>query len=511
VTQKWIDPPKEKEADIWNDLRLYTIDQLVRTLQMEVNKATETAGHYVETLAISLQDITQSPELEFKGEPVQSLYSCLLDRLYGLNFEKYPKPLSENNLDAHLINIVRISSDYFTRQLVKSPPPGNSSSETGFIKVIPSPPSVPVGGNTTHQLPPRRYVLVSVSVDTVSVEGQLVVWQISVYISGQPAAAAAAADNKDPDYECLMLPHQLREKRPEVLADMGFTYDWEQEIFFHHGTEFGRRRVDLERIGLEKFTNYLDEIRSGLNGIEPNNGLILLFETGEDFALVQQLLSRHGYNNLFLDVVKGVTCLDNYLRVTRTVRPAAYTWPTYRFQVGKGGHWSASVSCGDYPPKRIEAETKPECIYRICESLLGSPPEFDNFMKWYSYPVDHSETSRMSSCLDKILELLPLQNYIERQLYTKRVPVVLEGIYAARNEVEAAHPHKACAHQTIRRLISLGFTLDVLQKGFRTKSHFEIPSIIFLHDVNEVQKLRTHRQTNEIIRIIKRYFHHRRF
>jgi hypothetical protein len=110
-------------------------------------------------------------------------------------------------------------------------------------------------------------------------------------------------------------------------------------------------------------------------------------------------------------------------------------------------------------------------------------------MKWYSYPVDHSETSRMSSCLDKILELLPLQNHIERQLYTKRVPVVLEGIYAARNEVEAAQPHKTCAHQTIRRLIFLGFTLDV----------------------NEVQKLRTHRQTNEIIRIIKRYFHHHRF
>jgi hypothetical protein len=67
--------------------------------------------------------------------------------------------LSENNLDAHLINIVRISSDYFTRQLVKSPvnPPGSSNSsvqgQTGFIKLM-SPPSVPVGGNTTHQLLP---------------------------------------------------------------------------------------------------------------------------------------------------------------------------------------------------------------------------------------------------------------------------------------------------------------------------------------------------------------------
>jgi hypothetical protein len=92
----------------------------------------------------------------------------------------------------------------------------------------------------------------------------------------------------------------------------------------------------LERIGLEKFTNYLDEIRSGLNGNEPNNGLVLLFETGEDFAPgAAASLSCHGYN-LFLDVVKGVTCLDNYLRVTQTVRPAAYTRPTYRFQVGKG-------------------------------------------------------------------------------------------------------------------------------------------------------------------------------
>jgi hypothetical protein len=33
---------------------------------MEVNKPQKTAAHYVETLAISLQDITQSPELEFK-------------------------------------------------------------------------------------------------------------------------------------------------------------------------------------------------------------------------------------------------------------------------------------------------------------------------------------------------------------------------------------------------------------------------------------------------------------
>jgi hypothetical protein len=100
-------------------------------------------------------------------------------------------------------------------------------------------------------------------------------------------------------------------------------------------------------------------------------------------------------------------------------------------------------------------------------------------MKWYSYPVDHSETSRMSSCLDKILELLPLQNHIERQLYTKRVPVVLEGIYAARNEVEAAQPHKACAHQTIRRLISLGFTLASCRKASEQNLTLRFQALFF--------------------------------
>jgi hypothetical protein len=128
-------------------------------------------------------------------------------------------------------------------------------------------------------------------------------------------------------------------------------------------------------------------------------------------------------------VVKGVTCLDHYLRVTRPGRPAAYSWPSYQYRVGEGGRWTACVSTAGSAPRRIEAETKPECIYNICESLLGTPPGFNNFIKWYSYPVGHSETSRMTSTLEHVLELLPLQNHIDRQLFTNRVPIVLEVFY----------------------------------------------------------------------------------
>lgn len=73
----------------------------------------------------------------------------------------------------------------------------------------------------------------------------------------------------------------------------------------------------------------LQEIRGGLRGAGSNNGLVLLFETGEDLALVQQLLSRHSHD-IFLDVVKGVACLDHYLRVSRPGRAAAYSWPSYQ-------------------------------------------------------------------------------------------------------------------------------------------------------------------------------------
>ena len=63
---------------------------------------------------------------------------------------------------------------------------------------------------------------------------------------------------------------------------------------------------------------------------------------------------------------------------------------------------------------------------------------------------------------------------------------LFQGVYAARSEVEAARPHNACARQTIRRLVSLGFTLDVLKKSFGADPKYEIPSSVFLQDMTEV-------------------------
>ena len=94
-------------------------------------------------------------------------------------------------------------------------------------------------------------------------------------------------------------------------------------------------------------------------------------------------------------------------------------------QVGEGGKWTATITNSNNISK-LDAVTKPECVYKICEGLLGSPPSFLNFIKWFCYPVHHPEISRMTANLEHILELLPLQNFIDRQLFTNRVQVTLE-------------------------------------------------------------------------------------
>lgn len=440
------------------DLCHYMTERLIQVYGQEESAAEVTATHYMEMLTrAGFDNYTALREM-----PGTLLYGHLLGGLHSLAYEQVPKALV-NHLETHLINTARLTLDYFTL------------SET-----------VPVGGNTVNQLPARCYILVAVAVDTVLLEDRSVVWQISLHIPDLP-------DQEDPDYECLMLPHALWERGAAVLADQGFTY--ERGLYFHQGPEFGRRRVDSEAEGLEKLTNYLNEIRGGLHGAGPNNGLVLILETGEDLALVQQLLTLHGHN-LFLDVVKGVTCLDHYRQVTQ--QAASYSGPTFQYRVGQGGCWTARVAgCP------LRAETKPECIYLICQNLLGASPDFNNFIRWYSYPLNHSQTSRLLSTLEHIHELLPLQHYIEQHLCE---PVVLKGIYAPRSPAEATWSHHTCARQTIRRLVSLGFTLEVLTKIFRFDPQHEIPRCVFLQNMSEVHQLQVHSQTDQLRHLIKQFF-----
>merc|ERR1719290_8147 len=87
-----------------------------------------------------------------------------------------------------------------------------------------------------------------------------------------------------------MVPGGVGEAR---LQEAGFMFNQEKGVWYHQGTEFGRRKAENEEKSVEKLVNYLEELRGGGRGAGLNNGLVLLFECAEDFGLVRSLLSGH--------------------------------------------------------------------------------------------------------------------------------------------------------------------------------------------------------------------------
>lgn len=360
----------------------------------------------------------------------------------------------------------------------------------------------PMVDNTSHQLPPRQYILVSVSVDTVPIKGLPTVWQISVNIP-------TLVNNGDPDYECLILPTVLKDETDSsIWAEFQFTHNPECELIYHHSTEFGRRKVETEENGIDNLVNYLEEIRCGLHGSSANNGLILLFESSEDFALLNQLISKHCHH-IFPDPIKAVVCLDNFLRLTQANLSNTYGNPIYIFRPSNGNekHWSARVIIDGDTARQINAISKPEIIYKICKDRLGATPDFDNFFKNYCYPVNHIKINEMLSTSTHILELLPLYDYVAQHLFEKKQQLALQGIfYTANAHTISQSPNKHCARQTIRQLLSFGYTLASMEKLFRTNPYYDLPIAIFLQNTTTVQSLIIWLQSNVIRNLIKQYF-----
>ena len=115
----------------------------------------------------------QAPQPENPDEPPETVYGHLLNCLREISFEKYPIILTDN-IDGHTVSIVRFILDHFSKPKSPTPPVESRKSSP-----VPGEEAVPLGGNTSCQLPRKKYVLVSVSVDTIPVDTGLAIWQVN--------------------------------------------------------------------------------------------------------------------------------------------------------------------------------------------------------------------------------------------------------------------------------------------------------------------------------------------
>jgi len=361
----------------------------------------------------------QPQQPENSDEPPETVYGYLLNFLREISFEKYPIILTDN-IDGHTVSIVRFILDHCSKP--KSPTPPVESRKSS-----PVPPAdddaVPLGGNTTSQLPRKKYVLVSVSVDTIPVDTGLAIWQICLHTPGLP-------EEEDPDFEMLMVPSGVNEMK---LQDAGFMFNVEKNVWYHQGTEFGRRKADTEEKSVERLVSYLEELRGGGRGAGLNNGLVLLFECSEDFGLVRSLLSGHS-SDIWVDTVRGVGCIDHFSRQRELLY--TYTPPYYKVCLGGDNKWLTTLNItkdGAQRQVKIEAETRAEMVYNILCFVSASPPTFENFVKWYCYPSQSITMITLAGNLELQRQLLPLQNHVDRQLFNARVQCVLEVLCSYRN------------------------------------------------------------------------------
>jgi hypothetical protein len=499
-----------------SDLANFLSVQLVKT-SMRMEDAKALAHDYTITWQRAGYDFDRLSKdvMNWVDEPVE-LYHHMLSVLRVIPYDMYPDSLKQYDLDGHLSSIVKKTLVYLnppTNPSVQPPVELQASKqnisnsefteeEPGFIgPVIPvQEEEAPPGANTRHQLPDRRYLLATVSVDTVPVEGRLMVWQVCVHVPGLP-------EEEDPEYEALMVPDAIA-GRPELLEEVGFTYNSEREEYYHQAPESGCRKAEREERCVEEFVGHLEELRNGLHPTgRGNNGLVLIFETGEDLGLVQKLLEKHRHN-IFLDTVKGVGCLDMYMMSSKAETYSMYTPPNYQYKVGRGGLWTSDVI--RYNDKTtVEAESCAEALYKVVQALLGKEtPDYNNFIKWWCYPSFSSEVNTIAGAtLEHILEMLPLQNHIQRMLRQRRIQLNMEGAYSYRNVVSGHWPCAVAAIRVVRLLVSSGLTVPVLRAKFRADTKYEIPqSVILSNKIPEVQLLRLLKQTISIRNFIKNYF-----
>ena len=241
-----------------------------------------------------------------------------------------------------------------------------------------------------------------------------------------------------------MVPQGVAEAR---LGEAGFMYSQERAAWYHQGTEFGRRKAETEEKSIEKLVNYLEvssrrvmlaisrefqvfhclffqELRGGGREAGLNNGLVLLFECTEDFGLVRSLLSSHSAD-IFSDTVRGVGCIDHFIRVSDMA--ASYCPPYFKYAVGEEGQWVTTLYRRGKALK-IEAASRGEMVYNILEDVLDKCPTYDTFLRWYCYPSLGDTVAVLARDTELIRQMLPLQTHVDRQLFNSRVQCVLEVV-----------------------------------------------------------------------------------
>lgn len=347
--------------------------------------------------------------------------------------------------------------------------------------------------NSSNELPKRNYLVVTVHTEWVMLHGKPQVYEMSLY----------ASDLSSCTMYCV--PEAIQ-KDEDVMQNLGIYHNKEIKAFFFAQKMLGivqaHKSVDQ---GLQQVAQFLEEKRHSTTS--KNNGIVLIFNSEEEMAIVLRAIERTGNKNLLLDVVKGFGCLEYYIH-RHLSKKLKYGTPTLIVMEDNQGSfvYNTTVRQG-LLSTNIVSKSKSEALLNALEHLLGETPNYSNFIQSFCHPSFSQKLELAKKKLKKVEEMFSLELFMAFELKRQGVKLYLDGIFAPRLKVDFRDEASILANRICRLLVEAGLDKSALDKGFKETPGFTINSSVFLDKIdNPSKKLHMTDQTMRCIELIRQYY-----
>merc|ERR1711860_126456 len=110
---------------------------------------------------------------------------------------------------------------------------------------------------------------------------------------------------------------------------LGFVKNPDRREVYHVQEGLGVSKANYVNWAFQNAAEFFETKRNSSEGDNKNNGLVLVFQNEEDFAVWIRIVENLGHKNLLLDSVKGFGILDHVIERNKS-KNFAFSGPKFK-------------------------------------------------------------------------------------------------------------------------------------------------------------------------------------
>eukprot|EP00088_Acartia_fossae_P005675 TRINITY_DN1255_c0_g2_i2.p1 TRINITY_DN1255_c0_g2~~TRINITY_DN1255_c0_g2_i2.p1 ORF type:complete len:1840 (-),score=597.38 TRINITY_DN1255_c0_g2_i2:454-5973(-) len=297
-------------------------------------------------------------------------------------------------------------------------------------------------------LPKQKYLLGSLTVDTLQFKGVSYLYEMNVHMSDTSSL------------ELFVVPTNLRQDKT-VLEMLGFSHNPEDNKFLYVKPGHGMNRVYGELQALEKLIQFLKEKRYESKGDSKNTGLVLVTQTTGELATWEKFIRFYKQDTEIDSLVAGYGVLDYFVedsgglysyvgpKMNREPDKTFFTW-----EFNSQGRMSENMT-----------SSRASAVLNLLEDLLGSAPTYDNFIKENCFRSGDEKMINVQRKENIIQDLYTLECHLCDKLNDRahRKKIYTGGIFSPSTMADWGDKAGAVAAKFVRFLVESGLSRPALR------------------------------------------------